>query len=49
MEGARTSFDEFGARDHPIARGKPGSAEKQKTEPPGLDFCWEMCKEGVRG
>jgi hypothetical protein len=49
MEGAGTSFDEVGAHDHPIARGKPGSAEKQKTEPPGLDFCWEMCKEGGRG
>ena len=49
MEGARTSFDEFGARNHPIVRGEPGGAEKWKIELPGLDFAREMDNNGGRG
>jgi hypothetical protein len=46
MEGARTSFDEVGARDHPIARGSRVVQKNRKIEPPGLDFSWEMDNKG---
>ena len=38
MEGARTSFDEVGANDHPIARGEPGGAENGKMSRRGTIF-----------
>ena len=50
--GAQTRFDGVGARDHPIAHGEPGGAEKQKPSHCGSVFagrCITKAGEGGGG